>query len=94
MILGFDDPEAELIWAGHRSRRLPYDIQVTALRKMRLLNQAVVLTDLRIPPGNRLEALKGNWLGWYSIRINSQWRICFRWDKRGPADVKIVDYHD
>ncbi|MDP3523031.1 MAG: type II toxin-antitoxin system RelE/ParE family toxin [Hoeflea sp.] len=94
MILSFDDPEAELIWAGHRSRRLPYDIQATALRKLRLLNQAVDLTDLRIPPGNRLEALRGNWLVWYSIRINSQWRICFRWEKRGPADVKIVAYHD
>lgn len=94
MILGFDDPEAELIWTGIRSRRLPYEIQATALRKLRMLNQAVVLRDLRIPPGNRLEALKGNWEGWHSIRINSQWRICFVWRDRGPGDVKIVDYHD
>lgn len=94
MILGFDDPEAELIWAGTRSRRLPHDIQATALRKLRMLNQAVVLNDLRIPPGNRLEALKGNWQGWHSIRINNQWRICFVWKERGPGDVKIADYHD
>ncbi len=93
MILGFGEPEAELIWTGIRSRRRPYDIQATALRKLRMLNQAVVLNDLRIPPGNRLEALKGNWQGWHSIRINSQWRIYFVWKERGPGDVKIVDYH-
>lgn len=87
MILGFVDQEAELIWSGTRSRRLPYDIQATALRKLRMLNQALVLNDLRVPPGNRLE-------GWHSIRINSQWRICFVWEDRGPRDVKIVDYHD
>lgn len=94
MILGFVDQEAELIWSGTRSRRLPYDIQATALRKLRMLNQAVVLNDLRVPPGNRLEALKGDLEGWHSIRINSQWRICFVWEERGPRDVKIVDYHD
>ncbi|WP_083220281.1 type II toxin-antitoxin system RelE/ParE family toxin [Hoeflea olei] len=93
MIIGFGDPETELIWEGTRSRRLPSDIQATALRKLRLLNQAQAISDLRVPPGNRLEALKGHWSGWYSIRINSQWRICFRWDKRGAGDVTIVDYH-
>jgi len=94
MILGFDDPEAELIWSGTRSHRLPYDIQATALRKLRMLNQAVDLNDLRIPTGNRLEAFNGNLEGWHSIRINSQWRVCFVWEDRGPRDVKFVDYHD
>jgi proteic killer suppression protein len=72
---------------------LPLDMQATALRKLRLLNQARVLSDLRAPPGNRLEALKGDRRGRYSIRVNDQWRICFRWLEGGPADVEIVDYH-
>ena len=93
MILGFADREAELIWAGRPSARLPSDIQGVALRKLRLLNQARVLGDLRIPPANRLEALKGDRLGQMSIRINDQWRICFVWTEGGPADVEIVDYH-
>ena len=93
MILGFSGREAELIWAGRHSVRLPSDIQGVALRKLRLLNQARVLGDLRIPPANRLEALKGNRLGQMSIRINDQRRICFVWTEGGPADVEIVDYH-
>ena len=68
-------------------------MQATALRKLRLLNQARALSDLRVPPGNRLEALKGDRAGEYSIRINDQWRICFVWQERGPADVQILDYH-
>jgi proteic killer suppression protein len=72
MIQGFADPEAELIWSGRRSRKLPADIQNVALRKLRLLNQARVLADLRVPPGNRLEALKADRMGQYSIRINDQ----------------------
>jgi addiction module HigA family antidote len=76
MIQSFADPEAELIWSGRRSRRLPADIQNVALRKLRLLNQAKVLNDLRVPPGNRLEALKADRQGQHSIRINDQWRIC------------------
>jgi len=91
MIRGFADPEAELIWSGRRSRKLPSDIQGTALRKLRMLNQARVLQDLRAPPGNRLETLKHDRQGQYSI--NDQWRICFRWTEGGPADVEIVDYH-
>jgi toxin HigB-1 len=63
------------------------------LRKLRLLNQARALSDLRIPPGNRLEALKGERAGRYSIRVNDQWRICFAWWEGGPANVQIVDYH-
>jgi toxin HigB-1 len=77
MIQSFADSEAELIWSGRRSRKLPADIQNVALRKLRLLNQARVLGDLRVPPGNRLEALKADRQGQHSIRINDQWRICF-----------------
>jgi proteic killer suppression protein len=93
MIQGFADTEAELIWSGRRSRKLPADIQNVALRKLRLLNQARVLTDLRLPPGNRLEALKADRQGQYSIRIDDQWRICFVWVEGGPSHVEIVDYH-
>ncbi|WP_036296370.1 type II toxin-antitoxin system RelE/ParE family toxin [Methylosinus sp. PW1] len=90
----FADHETELIWSGHRSRRLPPDIQTVALRKLRLLNQARVLNDLRVPPGNRLEALVGDRAGQHSVRINDQWRICFFWIEGGPSHVTIVDYHD
>ncbi len=93
MIQSFADPEAEVIWSGRRSRRLPPDIQAVALRKLRLLNQARVLGDLRVPPGNRLEALRADRAGQHSIRINDQWRICFVWQEGGPAHVEIVDYH-
>lgn len=93
MIAGFRDREAEHIWRGERSRKLPGDIQRIALRKLRLLNQARRLDDLRVPPGNRLEALKGDRAGQHSIRINDQWRICFRWDGQGAFDVEIADYH-
>ncbi|MCO5087111.1 MAG: type II toxin-antitoxin system RelE/ParE family toxin [Methylobacteriaceae bacterium] len=77
-----------------RSRKLPPDIQAVALRKLRLINQARTVSDLRAPPGNRLEALKGDRAGQHSVRINDQWRICFVWSEGGPADVGIVDYHD
>ena len=93
MIRSFADTEAELIWSGRRSRKLPPDIQAVALRKLRLLNQAKVLQDLRVPPGNRLEALRGDRLGQYSIRINDQWRICFTWSEGAASNVQIVDYH-
>ncbi|WP_114430294.1 type II toxin-antitoxin system RelE/ParE family toxin [Phyllobacterium bourgognense] len=94
MIQNFADRETQLIWSGVRSRKLPSDIQAVALRKLRLLNQARVVEDLRIPPGNRLETLKGNLAGRHSIRINDQWRICFVWQEGGARDVKIIDYHD
>jgi proteic killer suppression protein len=94
MIRSFADPETELIWSGRRSRKLPADIQVVALRKLRMLNQARVLQDMRVPPGNRLEALKGSRKAQHSIRINDQWRDCFVWQDGGPNDVEIVDYHD
>jgi proteic killer suppression protein len=93
MIQSFADPEAELIWSGQRSRKLPADIQNIVLRKLRLLNQARTLGDLRVPPGNRLEALKADRHGQHSIRINDQWRICFVWNEGGPTLVEIVDYH-
>ena len=93
MILSFVDPETSLIWQGFRSRKLPPDIQAVALRKLRLMNTARVLEDLRVPPGNRLEALKGSLKGRHSIWINDQWRIVFVWADGGPSDVEIVDYH-
>jgi proteic killer suppression protein len=93
MIAGFRDAETEKIWRGIRSRRLPGDIQAVALRKLCLLNNAKVIDDLRVPPGNRLEPLKGARAGQWSIRINDQWRICFRWTEGGPDDVEVVDYH-
>ncbi|HLW92650.1 MAG TPA: type II toxin-antitoxin system RelE/ParE family toxin [Roseiarcus sp.] len=92
MILSFKDAETEGIWRGVYSRRAPRDIQPTALRKLRMLNNASKLSDLSIPPNNRLEALKGDRLGQHSIRINQQWRICFIWTKGGPERVEIVDY--
>ena len=93
MIRSFADREAEKIWRGESSRRLPAAIQQAARRKLRMLNAAAVHDDLRIPPANRLEALKGERKGQYSIRINDQWRICFRWKDGGASDVQIVDYH-
>lgn len=93
MIRSFSDKEAEKIWAGEVSRRLAGDIQLVARRKLRILNNAVNLDDLRIPPANRLEALKGGRKGQHSIRVNDQWRICFRWNEGDAFDVEIVDYH-
>ena len=93
MILSFADRESQRVWSGERSRRLPSSIQDTALRKLRLLNAASRLDDLKIPPGNRLEALKGSREGQHSIRINDQWRICFQWSDGDAYEVEIADYH-
>lgn len=93
MIRSFNDKEVELIWQSVPSRRLPSDIQHVARRKLRMLNAAAVLDDLRIPPVNRLEALKGGRNGQFSIRVNDQWRICFRWSDGDAHEVEIVDYH-
>lgn len=82
-----------MIWYGTPSRRLPAEIQGVARRKLRMLNNAEVLEDLRIPPANRLEALRGDRKGQYSIRINDQWRVCFRWKDGDAYSVAIVDYH-
>ena len=93
MIEGFRDRVAEGIWQGERSRRLPQEIQPVARRKLRYLDAVQRLGDLRVPPANRLEALKGDRAGQYSIRINDKWRICFRWQDGNAVDVEIVDYH-
>jgi proteic killer suppression protein len=93
MIESFNSRETERIWHGEVSRRLPQNIQNVARRKLRMLNAAVNINDLRVPPGNRLEALRGNLAGYYSIRINQQWRIIFQWDNGNCHKVEIVDYH-
>lgn len=93
MIRNFKDKEAQKIWEGTISRKLPMDIQGVARRKLRMLNNAKQLNDLRVPPANRLEALKGDRKGQYSIRINNQWRICFVWSNGNADAVEITDYH-
>jgi toxin HigB-1 len=93
MIVSFREPETATIWDGRRSRRLPADIQAVALRKLRLINNARTLEDLRVPPGNRPEALGRDRRGQHSIRINAQWRICFVWRDGHAHQVEIVDYH-
>ena len=93
MIKSFRCRETEKIWQGSVSRRLPQAIQQVARRKLRMLNNAEMLDDLRVPPANRLERLRGNRAGQYSIRINDQWRICFKWQRGHVIDVEIVDYH-
>ena len=93
MIASFRDAETATVWDGRRSRRLPPEIQTSALRKLRLINNARRIEDLAVPPGNRLEALKGRRRGQHSIRINDQWRICFVWREGHAHQVEIVDYH-
>ena len=93
MIRNFRGRETKLIWQGEVSRRLPRDIQPVARRKLRMLNNARTLNDLRVPPANRLETLHGRRKGQHSIRINDQWRICFVWKDGGAQNVEIVDYH-
>ena len=93
MIKSFRSPEAEKIFRREYVRKLPHDIQRTALRKLWMIDAAPDLISLRVPPGNRLEALAGNRTGQHSIRINDQWRICFVWTDAGPMQVEIVDYH-
>jgi proteic killer suppression protein len=93
MIKSFKDKGAEKIFNRQVSRKLPGDIQQAALRKLRMINRAIRLNDLRVPPNNRLEKLKRNRSGQYSIRINDQWRICFIWEEPDAYDVEIVDYH-
>lgn len=92
VIVSFADKETERLAAGYRVRGF-VAIERVARRKLRQLEIAGRLEDLRVPPGNRLEVLKGNRKGQMSIRINDQWRVCFRWTDAGPADVEIVDYH-
>ena len=93
MIRSFADEEIERIWNGERSRKLPLEMQDRALIRLRMLNQAKTLDDLRSPPSNRLHALKGDRAGQHSISINMQWRICFVWRDGGADGVEITDYH-
>ena len=93
MIKSFADKETEKIYDQIFSRKLPQNIQRTALRKLIMMDNVGCLEDLRVPPANRLEALHGDREGQYSIRINDQYRICFRYDGRDCRDVEIVDYH-
>ncbi|MBT9255871.1 type II toxin-antitoxin system RelE/ParE family toxin [Phycicoccus sp. MAQZ13P-2] len=93
MIRSFGDTPTERLWARQHTRTLDPRIERVALRKLVMLDAAEVLDDLTVPPGNRLEALKGNRAGQHSIRINQQWRICFVWTPAGPEEVQIVDDH-
>jgi proteic killer suppression protein len=93
MIRSFADKDTEGLFHGSFARKLPHDIQRVAQRKLRQIHAAEALTDLRAPPGNHLEALKGDHAGQHSIRINDQWRICFTWSDGGADGVEIVDYH-
>lgn len=93
MIRSFADEETERVWNGERSRKLPPDIQDRALVRLRMLNRAKTLDDLRHPPGNRLHTLKDDRAGQHSISINKQWRICFVWSDGGADGVEITDYH-
>lgn len=93
MLRSFRDRDTEQVWQRLAVRKLGPDVQRAALRKLVILDAAESLQDLRVPPGNRLEKLKGARLGQHSIRINDQWRICFHWTTGGPEDVEITDYH-
>ena len=93
MIRSARDHRVWELLAGRTPRRFPPDLARAATRRLRILQEAVTFEDLRTPPSNRLEALRGDRAGWFSIRINRQWRICFRWEDGAAADVEIVDYH-
>jgi toxin HigB-1 len=93
MIRSFADRETERLFSRHPAKKLPPDVQRVALRKLRMLNNAHTLTDLQVPPANRLEKLSGDRAGQYSIRINERWRVCFAWRDGDAYDVEIVDYH-
>ncbi|MFH0895804.1 MAG: type II toxin-antitoxin system RelE/ParE family toxin [Bacteroidota bacterium] len=93
MIVSFGDKDTRKIWDGERVKSLSTEIQELARRKLRMLNNSAFLTDLQIPPSNRLEKLKGPYKEFYSIRINDQWRILFKWRNRNAENVEIIDYH-
>jgi proteic killer suppression protein len=93
MIRSFKSKETEKVWNGERSDKLPLEVQKIGRRKLRMINNSVEVKDLRIPPANRLEKLTGDLKEYYSIRINDQWRIIFRWIEGHAFDVQIVDYH-
>ena len=93
MIVSFGKAETESVWHGKRIKKLPPEIQQVGRRKLRMLNNSVDLNDLRIPPSNRLEKLSGKLKEFYSIRINDQWRIIFKWKAGNAFEVEIIDYH-
>lgn len=93
MIASFRDKETVKLWLSGRSRRLPADLQLRAFKKLAILNAAVALDNLSVPPGNHLEALRGDRAGQHSIRINEQYRVCFIWRNGNAFEVEIVDYH-
>ena len=93
MIVSFGDKSTKKIWDGDRVKGLSTDLQEIGRRKLRMLNNSQNLTDLQIPPSNRLEKLKGNLKDFYSIRINNQWRVIFKWESGNALDVEIIDYH-
>jgi proteic killer suppression protein len=93
VIRSFANADTESVWRRQRVRRFGPDLQRMANRKLLIIDAAETLNDLRVPPGNRLEQLRGDRTGQYSIRINDQWRICFSWTAAGAADVEIIDYH-
>ncbi len=93
MIANFRDSDTRLLWNTGKSRRIPANIRITAWKKLAILNASLALNNLTVPPGNRLEALKGDRKGQHSIRINDQYRVCFVWRDNQAHDVEIVDYH-
>lgn len=93
MIVSFGNTDTEKVWNGIRVKKLPTEIQNIGRRKLRMINNSISLTDLKVPPANRLEKLSGDLKGFYSIRINNQWRIIFTWNSGNASEVKIVDYH-
>ena len=93
MILSFGSKDTEKIWNGERVKRIPIEIQQVGRRKLRMLNNSQNVGDLRIPPSNKLEKLSGNYKDFYSIRINDQWRIIFKWESNHALEVEIIDYH-
>jgi proteic killer suppression protein len=93
VIKTFKDAKTQKIYRRERPRKLPSDIQQVALRKLRMINNAININDLRVPPANRLEKLSGDREGQYSIRVNDQWRICFEWKNGDAFNVEITDYH-
>ncbi len=93
MILSFGSKETEKIWNGIRVKGLPNEVQEVGRRKLRMLNNSQDIVDLTIPPANRLGKLSGKWKAFYSIRINDQWRIVFKWENNNALDVEIMDYH-
>ncbi|HSZ85524.1 MAG TPA: type II toxin-antitoxin system RelE/ParE family toxin [Puia sp.] len=93
MIISFGNSDTEKIWNGERVKKLPNEIQNISRRKLRMLNNSADLADLRIPSSNRLEKLSGKLKNFYSIRINDQWRIIFKWNDGNASEVEIIDYH-